>query len=463
MTGGRHHGGSLDGNRHGGGRDGRRYRNRSLERRFDDSGSSHRPYHGGRRHDDDDRQPSQRRRRVDDAYFRDEDLEGRCDRHRGDAIGRRHGERRDGGRRRDSNSFEEAFDSNRDWRRNDRSHRGGHRDRRHPPTDGNRRGGEDRRHFREDPPLHGHSRLDSRRPPSYGKRSRQVASVSPLRADNPRDASSLRHSRSPDSVTSNASSIHHYRYDCGGQSSSFKVKVKAEDPRGGSSVLPQQEEMPPSYEEFARKHQSRVFTYLNDSVLPTSHPVSTAAAEEQQRTDGVLAAAPEVPPDSIVRVALYGVDLSVTSAHLNSMAEQVLGAAPWRVRRPALEVLASLAGSDGANLMGSSTAAAGASGEEAAKAIAPQPGCDAVLMEGYIGEETPGTPVGQRHNAVIPDPSGGGSSGAANPFLFMPGLRDVSGAGGMVVLEFVAAEVASKALKLFNGATINGRHIVASM
>ncbi|KAG5467221.1 hypothetical protein CUR178_00862 [Leishmania enriettii] len=48
-----------------------------------------------------------------------------------------------------------------------------------------------------------------------------------------------------------------------------------------------------------------------------------------------------VPPSNLYRVALFGVDISLTASHISSIVGQLLGGGvkPWRVRRPAREIL----------------------------------------------------------------------------------------------------------------------------
>ncbi|KPA85991.1 hypothetical protein ABB37_00280 [Leptomonas pyrrhocoris] len=233
-----------------------------------------------------------------------------------------------------------------------------------------------------------------------------------------------------------------------------------------------------------------------------------------------------LPPSNLYRVALYGVDLSITARHLTSLVTQLLGKAakPYRVRRPAREMLlAAIAYRDSGtasskqNAPPPPTAAAQASCSTAASA-------KGVLPDLYGSESAPTNPnsvpaIGllpedARHSSAAPmtgsagvlstaPPSSGilpdvpavlesgsevsgvlgsGGNGAdhdegvlpdaaslplppppAAPVFYLPGLHDVNGPGGMVVLEFAAQEHAFRTVQVLNGGYVNGRRIAASM
>lgn len=164
-----------------------------------------------------------------------------------------------------------------------------------------------------------------------------------------------------------------------------------------------------------------------------------------------------IPPRELHRVALYGVDLSITPGHLSSMAEQLVGCRPWRSRRPATELAACFA-----------TAATCPrtvdDGEEKSSGGAgilsrPQ---DPVLQDGgdaFGGEQ--GSTAAESSRDLTCTSRGGAME--TSSLLHLPGLYDTAGPGGMVVLEFKQLAQATQAVKLLNGAFVNGRRVAATM
>lgn len=255
---------------------------------------------------------------------------------------------------------------------------------------------------------------------------------------------------------------------------------------------------------------------------------------------GVL---PDVlPPSNLYRVALYGVDLSITADHLNSIVTQLLGKAakPYRMRRPAREMLlAAMAFSDSNTKVstdGTAAAAAAASAKQSASldtkapikpsasasssgvlqdnpdhAVDPASAARYAPAGGVLTDDAPAAVLSTAPSSgILPettavlqseDAESGvlGSGGAqqlgaaevyeeernsaeemeegvlpdvsslpqppppAAPAFYLPGLHDVDGPGGMVVLEFAEREHAFRTVQVLNGGYINGRRIAASM
>ncbi|KAI5689181.1 hypothetical protein MNV84_07320 [Leishmania braziliensis] len=247
-----------------------------------------------------------------------------------------------------------------------------------------------------------------------------------------------------------------------------------------------------------------------------------------------------IPPSNLYRVALYGVDLSLTASHLSSMVAQLLGGGvkPWRVRRPAREMLhaavcynhtaqqqpqyqqplpAPLTSRksavtnelfvSGTTLVNESANAASSSG-----VLGDPPGsitntshsietstigvllCESSIAEGggvlpdaedrkvtsgvlgSVAEKTSGVLQGEagrqqmhkegeeNNESVLPDAlSLPQPLQPATPAVYLPGLHDVNGPGGMVVLEFTEQKHALRSVQLLNGAYVNGRRVAASM
>ncbi|KAL7710577.1 hypothetical protein N2W54_007090 [Lotmaria passim] len=255
---------------------------------------------------------------------------------------------------------------------------------------------------------------------------------------------------------------------------------------------------------------------------------------------GVL---PDVlPPSNLYRVALYGVDLSITADHLNSIVTQLLGKAakPYRMRRPAREMLlAAMAFSDSNTKVstdGTAAAAAATSAKQSASldtkapikpsasasssgvlqdnpnhAVDPASAARYAPAGGVLTDDAPAAVLSTAPSSgILPettavlqseDAESGvlGSGGAqqldaaevyeeernsaeemeegvlpdvsslpqppppAAPAFYLPGLHDVNGPGGMVVLEFAEREHAFRTVQVLNGGYINGRRIAASM
>jgi hypothetical protein len=252
-----------------------------------------------------------------------------------------------------------------------------------------------------------------------------------------------------------------------------------------------------------------------------------------------------LPPSNLYRVALYGVDLSITAGHLSSMVTQLLGKAakPYRVRRPAREMLlAAIAYTNDSSSknVAATPAVAGSvqkvplTSKAEVKSLAPassggaQPNFreepNAAISvnphsheSGVLSDEThvsapqrefAGVLNSPSSSGILPDApavlepegeapgvlgsgSGSGSAGAGEvereeendndegvlpdaaslplpppptaPAFYLPGLHDVNGPGGMVVLEFAEHEHAVRTAQVLNGGYVNGRRIAASM
>ncbi|KAG5466689.1 hypothetical protein LSCM1_00859 [Leishmania martiniquensis] len=229
-----------------------------------------------------------------------------------------------------------------------------------------------------------------------------------------------------------------------------------------------------------------------------------------------------VPPSNLYRVALCGVDLSLTAPHLSSMVTQLLGGRvkPWRVRRPAREMLHAAAAynhtaqqhpprqqpltSHKSTVTGSPLVPCAVLAEEPAGAASPTgviagpsasvsntphavgSGGGCVLPEAGDSHATSGV-LGygdEKTSGILQDIAGGQqmhmkaeeSEGIlpcasslppppqpAAPAFYLHGLHDANGPGGMVVLEFSEQTHACRAVQLLNGAYINGRRVAASM
>ncbi|CBZ38013.1 hypothetical protein, conserved [Leishmania donovani] len=228
-----------------------------------------------------------------------------------------------------------------------------------------------------------------------------------------------------------------------------------------------------------------------------------------------------IPPSNLYRVALCGVDLSVTASHLSSMVAQLLGggAKPWRVRRPAREMLhaavsynhvaqqqprhqqplpsnkciiTSAASSSGVladlpasmsntshsvetslidvlscepSIIGDRGVLPDADGSNAASGVL---GNGVEPISGILQDEAEGQQMHkeakENDEGVLPDASPlPQPPHPATPAFYLPGLHDVNGPGGMVVLEFTEQTHALRSVQLLNGAYVNGRRVVASM
>ncbi|GET92613.1 hypothetical protein, conserved [Leishmania tarentolae] len=236
-----------------------------------------------------------------------------------------------------------------------------------------------------------------------------------------------------------------------------------------------------------------------------------------------------IPPSNLYRVALCGVDLSVTASHLSSMVAQLLGGGvkPWRVRRPAREMLhvavsynqtaqqqprhqqpprapltsnkstitsavsSSMVFPDSPSSVGNtphsvensligvlSCEPSNVGGGSGRRGVLPDAddtnAASAVLSSG--AETTKGLLQGEakgpqmhketaaNNEGVLPDASPlPQPPQSATPAFYLPGLHDVNGPGGMVVLEFTEQKHALRSVQLLNGAYVNGRRVAASM
>lgn len=236
-----------------------------------------------------------------------------------------------------------------------------------------------------------------------------------------------------------------------------------------------------------------------------------------------------IPPSNLYRVALCGVDLSVTASHLISMVTQLLGGAvkPWRVRRPAREMLhaavsdnhaaqpqprqqhtlhalltshkstiTNAASSSGvladppasmnktlrsveASLIGvlscESSIIGGGGGTRGVLPDADDSNAASSMLGNVVGtisgilqDEAESQQMHKKaeenDEGVLPDGSPlPQPPQPGTPALYLPGLHDVNGPGGMVVLEFTEQTHALRSVQLLNGAYVNGRRVAASM
>ncbi|KPI83807.1 hypothetical protein ABL78_7155 [Leptomonas seymouri] len=222
-----------------------------------------------------------------------------------------------------------------------------------------------------------------------------------------------------------------------------------------------------------------------------------------------------LPPSNLYRVVLYGVDLSITPGHLTSIVTQLLGKAakPYRARRPAREMLLAAISYSSSDANRNGTAPPEQSSSCGAR---PQVGSSTPVFSEGVLQDAHGndSALAKSHNAptsgvlntapssgILPDApavleAGDEVSGVlgndgqgqkdgiaddcdegvlpdatslplppqpAAPAFYLPGLHDVNGPGGMVVLEFTDHEHAIRTVKVLNGGYVNGRRIAASM
>ncbi|CAG9582457.1 conserved hypothetical protein [Leishmania major strain Friedlin] len=236
-----------------------------------------------------------------------------------------------------------------------------------------------------------------------------------------------------------------------------------------------------------------------------------------------------IPPSNLYRVALCGVDLSVTASHLSSIVAQLLGdgAKLWRVRRPAREMLHAAVSHNHAaqqqprhqqplhaplpsnkSTITSSASSSGVLTDPPANMSSTLHSVDTSLI-GVLSCEPSIIGGGGRCRGVLPDADGSSAASGvlgdgietisgilqdeavgqqmhkeakendegvlpdgsplpqppqpATPAFYLPGLHDVNGPGGMVVLEFTEQPHALRSVQLLNGAYVNGRRVAASM
>ncbi|KAK7194645.1 hypothetical protein NESM_000383400 [Novymonas esmeraldas] len=274
--------------------------------------------------------------------------------------------------------------------------------------------------------------------------------------------------------------------------------------RGGAGTQQSQQQRRPPHHAPATGHSNRTNRSRNDAGDDDDDECVSVASHESLYSNPAMAhlgVLPDViPPSNLYRVALYGVDLALAPTHLRSMVAQLLGggAAPWRVRRPAREMLnaaqaqqqqqelayrcefASAVAPPGAVLADAPTHVGGAehlttasaagvlSGESEDAGVL---GNDGGHGSGVLPDGADGLAANEAADGVLPDastphvppPLPPPPPPPPPPVFYLPGLHDVNGPGGMVVLEFTEQTHAFRTVQLLNGAYINGRRVAASV